>query len=162
MSFVSSSWTISGERAARPQEQPNSSGLPSRNDDAGAGDPAALQIAVSGDDVVEPVGAARADIEGRLAELHRTGPQPQLPVARDALCRRAESARSRRATSAPAETDRAAGDHLMPRRTPPGCRAVATSGSESRNVSRPTASETAATPAPLVMVWTRSTKFSLL
>jgi hypothetical protein len=35
----------------------------SRNDDAGTGDPAALQIVVSGDDVIEPVGAARADIE---------------------------------------------------------------------------------------------------
>jgi hypothetical protein len=51
------------KRAARPQEQANSGGPRSRNDDAGAGDPAALQIVVSGDDVVEPVGAARADIE---------------------------------------------------------------------------------------------------
>ena len=49
--------------AARPQEHPNSGRPRSRNDDAGTGDPAALQIVVSGDDIVEPVGAARADIE---------------------------------------------------------------------------------------------------
>jgi hypothetical protein len=63
VSFANSSWTISRKTRSAAAGTAQLSGPRSRNDDAGTGDPAALQIAVSGDDVVEPVGATRADIE---------------------------------------------------------------------------------------------------
>ena len=68
--------------AARPQEHPNSGGPRSRNDDAGTGDPAALQIVVSGYDIVEPVGAARAGDLDRLDREHLGAPYWSMRAAR--------------------------------------------------------------------------------
>ena len=72
--------TRSAQRGRK--EQPNSGSPRSRNDDAGTGDPAALQIVVSGYDIVEPVGAARAGDLDRLDREHLGAPYWSMRAAR--------------------------------------------------------------------------------